>query len=89
MIFTSESNTKQLAVIIPGPLAIILPEKGSFSAVFKIICFRFNKISNISSRIPGIVANSCAAPGILIAVIAAPSRFDKRTRRKAFPMVNP
>ena len=46
MIFTSESNTKQLAVIIPGPLAIILPEKGSFSAVFKIICFRFNKISN-------------------------------------------
>ena len=61
----------------------------SFVFVFKIICFKFNRISKISSRIPGIIENSCDVPGIRIAVIAVPSRFDKSTRRNAFPMVKP
>lgn len=74
---------------MPGPFAIIFPEILSVYLVFNIICFKFNKISKISSLIPGIKENSCDAFGILIAVIAFPSRFAKSTRRNAFPRVKP
>ena len=55
----------------------------------KITCFRFNKISNTSSRIPAIVENSCLIPIIFTPIIAIPDKSDKRTRRNALPIVIP
>ena len=43
----------------------------------------------VSSTTPGIEVNSCRTPSILTAVIAAPSIEDKRTRRRALPIVVP
>ena len=66
-----------------------VPKIGVCFSLFKTICFRFRKISKTSSRTFGIVENSCATPGILIPVIAVPSKFESKTLRKAFPIVSP
>ena len=48
-----------------------------------------NKISKISSRTPGIVANSLLIPFIRTAVMAVPSNSVSNTRRNVLPIVNP
>ena len=53
------------------------------------ICFKFSKISNRSSRTPGIIENSCSIPLIFTPVMAIPDKSDNKVRRKAFPIVIP
>jgi hypothetical protein len=50
---------------------------------------RFNTTSVTSSFTPGIVANSCSTPSILIDVTAAPTMDDSSARRSALPIVVP
>ena len=56
---------------------------------FKIIPFRFNKISRISSRTPGISENSSFTPAIRTPVMAVPCKSPNKTRLNKFPMVIP
>ena len=46
-------------------------------------------MSVTSSTTSGMVVNSCSAPSILTAVIAAPCSDDSRMRRRLFPSVVP
>ena len=51
--------------------------------------FRFRIRSVTSSTTPGTAVNSCSTPSILTAVMAAPSIEERRTRRRALPIVVP
>jgi hypothetical protein len=48
-----------------------------FVLLLKTIPFKFNKISRISSRTPGIVENSWVTPAIRTAEIATPPKSPK------------
>ena len=73
------------------PLTLIVNTSPSASSTRRLrrTCLRLRMIFVTSSITPGIVANSCSTPSILMHEIAKPSSEERRIRRKALPIVIP
>ena len=88
-ISTSESVLISPATTLHSPAASIQIVLASSEYNFARMDFTFRTISVTSSFTPGIVANSCCTPSILMKVTAVPGSDDSSMRRIEFPKTLP
>src|SRR3954468_4502579 len=86
---TPSTTAMSPAVTLPSPSLSRRITFGLVSSIFNKTSFRFSTMSVTSSTTSGSVWNSCSAPSILTAVMAAPCSDDNSTRRRLLPSVVP
>ena len=88
-ISTSADSAMSAAMTGPAPLLMSRSWTGCDAKLLRRSFLTLRTIWVTSSLTPGIVENSWYTSRIWIDVTAAPSREDRRTRRRALPRVTP